>query len=146
MLSKHLINVNLVVYLVYRTLKKNIMKNTITLLALIAIVGIGTAQEVKKNKYVLTGLDGNVIEATLYHDNGVVAQTGFYTLDNKLQGEWISYDTNGNKTAIANYDNGRKVGSWMFFQGETIKEVTYMNSKIAKVNTFKKDNTQIVSN
>ena len=146
MLSKHLINVNLVVYLVYRTLKKHIMKNIITLLALIAIVGIGTAQEVKKNKYVLTGLDGNVIEATLYHDNGVVAQTGFYTLDNKLQGEWISYDTNGNKTAIANYDNGRKVGSWMFFQGETIKEVTYMNSKIAKVNTFKKDNTQIVSN
>ena len=31
------------------------MKNIITLLALIAIVGIGTAQEVKKNKYVLTG-------------------------------------------------------------------------------------------
>ncbi|RFN59513.1 toxin-antitoxin system YwqK family antitoxin [Marixanthomonas ophiurae] len=123
------------------------MKNIITLLALVAIVAIGTAQEKNnKDKYVLTGLDGNVVEATLYHDNGVVAQTGFYTLDNKLQGKWVSYDTNGNKTAIAEYDKGKKVGSWVFFQGETIKEVTYMNSKIAKVNTFKKDNTQIVSN
>ncbi len=121
------------------------MKNIITLLAVIAIVGIGTAQE-NKSEYVLNGADSNVIEATLYHDNGTIAQTGFYTLNNKLQGEWISYDTNGNKTAIAKYDNGKKVGSWIFFQGETIKEVTYMNSKIAKVNTFKKDDTQIVSN
>ena len=122
------------------------MKNIITLLALVAVVALGSAQETKKNEYVVDKSDSNLIKATLYHDNGKVAQTGFYTQDNKLQGEWISYDTNGNKTAIAKYNNGRKVGSWMFFQGETIKEVTYMNSKIAKVNTFKKDNTQIVSN
>ena len=122
------------------------MKNIITLLALVAVVALGSAQEIKKNEYVVDKSDSNLIKATLYHDNGTVAQTGYYTLDNKLQGEWVSYDTNGNKTAIARYNNGKKVGSWMFFQGETIKEVTYMNSKIAKVNTFKKDNSQIVSN
>ena len=122
------------------------MKNIITLLALIAIVGIGTAQETIKNKYVLDGVESNVIEATLYHDNGSIAQTGFYTLDNKLQGEWISYDEKGNKTAIAKYDNGQKVGSWMFFQGESIKEVTYSNSRVAKVNTWEVTDTRVVSN
>ena len=122
------------------------MKNIITLLALIAIVGIGTAQETIKNKYVLDGVESNVIEATLYHHNGSIAQTGFYTLDNKLQGEWISYDEKGNKTAIAKYDNGQKVGSWMFFQGESIKEVTYSNSRVAKVNTWEVTDTRVVSN
>jgi len=122
------------------------MKNIITLLALVAIVGISNAQENNRNEYVLDGADSNVIEATLYHDNGTIAQTGFYTLDNKLQGEWISYDTKGNKTAIAKYDNGKKVGSWMFFQGETIKEVTYSNARIAKVNTWKVTESRVVSN
>ena len=121
------------------------MKNIITLIALIAAVALGNAQEKQKNEYVVDASNNKLVKTTLYHDNGVVAQTGFYTLDNKLQGEWISYDTNGNKTAIANYHKGEKVGSWVFFQGETIREVTYMNSKIAKVNTFTKDNTQVVS-
>ena len=122
------------------------MKNIITLLALVAVAALGSAQEAKKNEYILDGLNSNVIEATLYHDNGTIAQTGYYTLDNKLQGEWISYDTNGNKTAIGKYENGRKVGSWLFFQGELIKEVTYSNSRIAKVNTWEVTNTKVVSN
>ena len=35
--------------------------------------------------------DTNLIEVTFYHDNGVVSQTGSYTLDGKLHGEWLTF-------------------------------------------------------
>jgi len=97
----------------------------------------------KKDTYVL---NNGLIEATLFHKNGVVAQTGFYTEDNKLQGEWISFDIKGNKTAIANYNNGDKVGTWTFYQGAIQKEVIYMDSRISKVNTWEKTETRMVTN
>lgn len=90
--------------------------------------------------------EGDVIKATLYHENGKVAQTGFYTLDNKLEGEWISFDAEGNKTAVAQYNNGNKVGTWYFYQGNEIKQVHYSNSKIAKVTTFKVADAVVISN
>ena len=76
----------------------------------------------------------------------MVAQTGFYTLDNKLEGEWISYDAVGNKTAVAHYNNGNKVGTWYFYQGNEIKEVNYSNSKVAKVTSFKITDAVVISN
>lgn len=97
----------------------------------------------KKDTYVK---NGNVIEATLYHDNGVIAQTGTYTLDNKLEGEWISYDMDGNRTALANYSNGEKVGTWLFYQGSQLREVTYENATIAEVKTYAVTDTRIVTN
>lgn len=97
----------------------------------------------KKNIYIL---NGNQIEATLFHDNGEIAQTGFYTKDNKLQGEWVSYDRAGNKTAVASYDNGVKVGTWTFFQGDEKKEVKYVDAVIAEVKTWKVSETRVVSN
>ncbi|MEM7186685.1 MAG: hypothetical protein AAF466_08500, partial [Bacteroidota bacterium] len=96
-----------------------------------------------KNIYVL---NGDLIEATLYHENGKVAQTGFYTLENKLHGEWISYNDNGEKTAVASYDNGAKVGTWVFFHGDTMKEVSYESSKIAEVKTWTVTDTKVVVN
>lgn len=101
------------------------------------------AQESKKNLFVEKD---NLIEATLYHPNGEVAQTGFYTKANKLQGEWVSYDANGNKTAVAQYENGKKVGTWYFYQDSNLKEVTYQDAKMAAVKTYKKTDSQIVSN
>lgn len=97
----------------------------------------------KKDSYVL---NNGLIEATLFHKNGAVAQTGFYTRENKLQGEWVSYDMHGNKTAIANYSNGEKVGTWVFYQGDIKKEVTYKDSRISNVNTWEKKDTRIVTN
>jgi antitoxin component YwqK of YwqJK toxin-antitoxin module len=122
------------------------MKKFIALLVIVIAANASFAQECKKtckkDAYVLN--DG-LIEATLYHDNGAIAQTGYYTEDNKLQGEWISYDTDGNKTAVAQYNNGKKVGTWYFYQGDKIQEVTYSNSKIAKVTTWSADDTRVVS-
>lgn len=121
------------------------MKNILSILILCLVANVAVAQQCNKdvkNKYVL--VDG-LIEATLFHDNGTIAQKGYYTPENKLQGEWISYDTNGNKTAVAQYNNGDKVGTWKFYQGETIKEVTYSNSRIAKVKTWKSKDTRVVT-
>lgn len=131
------------------------MKKIILLLALTLTANVAFAQDCKKvckakmkkcetkSSYVL---NGDLIQATLFHDNGEIAQTGFYTLDNKLQGEWISYDDKGEKTATAFYDNGEKVGTWIFYHGNTMKEVSYERSKIAEVKTWTNTDTKVVAN
>ncbi|MCW5518965.1 nicotinic acid mononucleotide adenyltransferase [Aureitalea sp. L0-47] len=126
------------------------MKKVILLLVIVFAANTAIAQECqttckktcKKNSYELA--DG-LIKATLYHENGEIAQTGYYTEENKLQGEWISYDVNGNKTAIAQYDDGKKVGTWLFYQGELMKEVKYNDSRIAEVKTWKFEDSRLVS-
>jgi len=118
------------------------MKNIVLLFAVLFSLNL-VAQESNKNLY---SLKGDLIEATIYHNNGIIAQSGFYTKENKLQGEWISYDTNGNKNAVAQYNNGEKVGTWIFFQGNTQKEVVYSDSKIAQVRTWEVTDTRVVSN
>ena len=78
----------------------------------------------------------SLIEVTYYHDNGVVSQTGFYTTDGKLQGEWLSFNTEGKKLVSANYDNGKKVGKWFYWNDKTLKEVDYTQNAIASVNEW----------
>lgn len=109
------------------------MKKHILFLFAILIGGFAFAQQkrdLKLNK------KANLIEVVYYHDNGVISQTGTYTLDGKLQGEWLSFDTDGNKTATAVYDNGEKVGKWFFWNGNTLKEVDYENNAIANVSEW----------
>ena len=105
------------------------MKNTIFLLAfLICAVSFGQQKrDLKLNE------NTNLIDVTYYHDNGVVSQTGAYTLDGKLQGKWLSFNVQGEKTVSANYDNGNKVGKWFYWNNETLKEVDYSNNTIASV-------------
>lgn len=130
------------------------MKKLILTLVIIFSVNTMFSQECAKicdmaktckmaNKYVLSN---GLIKATLYHDNGTIAQTGFYTLDNKLQGEWFSLDSKGAKTAVAYYDNGKKVGTWTFFENDTKREVTYSNSIISHVKTWEVTENRVVSN
>lgn len=111
--------------------------------AVLMITSVQAQKETKKNTYIK---NGDLIEATLYHDNGVVSQTGFYTTKGKLTGEWISYSAEGQKTATAQYDNGAKVGKWFFWNNDTLTEVDYENSRIAAVNTWKNEGTRVVSN
>ena len=85
------------------------------------------------------------MQATLFHDNGLVAQTGFYTKDGKLQGEWNSFDVDGNKTATAYYNEGNKVGTWTFYNGNEMKKVDYSDSRIAQIKTWKVTDTRVVS-
>ena len=106
------------------------MKKSVLFLFTLMITVVSFAQqerELKLNK------ETNLIEAIYYHDNGVVSQTGAYTLDGKLQGEWLSFTADGKKTVSGNYDNGKKVGKWFYWNDKTLKEVDYTNNAIANV-------------
>jgi len=105
------------------------MKNTCLLFAfLITVVSFAQQErDLKLNE------DTNLIEVVYYHDNGVVSQTGTYTVDGKLQGEWLSFNTEGKKVVSANYDNGKKVGKWFYWNDETVKIVDYKKNEIASV-------------
>lgn len=103
------------------------------LFALVFMVGaIGFAQD----KKVEVEQKGDMYEATYYHDNGEVAQHGFFNAEGKLQGTWKSYDVNGNKVALGNYENGKKTGKWIFWNGDKLTEVDYKNFKMEKVNEW----------
>jgi len=119
------------------------MKKTFILLVTVFFAQIALAQSPVKNSY---ELKGDVIEATLYFEDGSVAQKGFYTPQGVITGEWTSYDRSGNKMAVAKYDNGAKTGKWFFWSDDTLREVDYSDSKIVAVNTWVNDGTRVVSN
>ena len=118
------------------------MKKIVMMLVVLFIGSTAFAQQGPKNSY---KIKNGLIEATLYHDNGQIAQTGFYTKDNKLHGEWVSFDVEGNKTAVAQYDKGDRVGTWLFYQGDTLKEVIYTNNAISSINTWTMQDTRVVT-
>jgi len=114
-------------------------KNILFLFALlIGVVSFGQQKrDLKLNE------NTNLIEVTYFHDNGKISQTGFYTLQGKLQGEWLSFDTKGNKLVSANYDNGKKVGTWFYWNDNTLREVDYTKNAIVSVNEW--TNTSIIA-
>ena len=75
---------------------------------------------------------GNLVQATFFHENGVVAQEGFYQ-NGKLHGEWTMYDQQGEKIAMGTYQQGKRTGKWFFWSAESLKEVDFVNNKVAKL-------------
>ncbi|RAJ15030.1 toxin-antitoxin system YwqK family antitoxin [Olleya aquimaris] len=109
-------------------MKKSIL---FTIALIISVVSFAQQErDLKLNK------ETDLIEVTYYHDNGVVSQTGYYTLDGKLQGQWLSFNTEGKKQVSANYDNGKKVGKWFYWYDTILKEVDYDNNTIASVSEW----------
>ncbi|PIV95166.1 MAG: nicotinic acid mononucleotide adenyltransferase, partial [Flavobacteriaceae bacterium CG17_big_fil_post_rev_8_21_14_2_50_33_15] len=49
----------------------------------------------------------------------------------------------GEKVTSGNYENGKKVGKWLFWNDDTLKEVNYENSQISSV-VEKDKNSKIV--
>ena len=118
------------------------MKKLVLFFALlITVVSFAQKEQKRDLKF---NKDTNLIEVVYYHDNGAVSQTGFYTTDGKLQGEWLSFTADGEKTISGNYDNGKKVGKWFYYTNETVKEVDYNANVIANLKeTDVKDNQGI---
>ncbi len=87
-------------------------------------------QEKAEKKY---NPETNLIEATYFHDNGMVSQEGTFNKAGKLHGEWISYNGQGQKIAVGSYENGIKTGKWYFWADDTLKEVEFSNNQIANV-------------
>lgn len=106
---------------------------------------IGLVSFAQQERQLKLNEDTNLIEVTYFYDNGVVSQTGYYTLEGKLQGEWLSFDTEGKKNISANYDNGKKVGKWFYWNGKTLKEVDYTSNAIVSVIEWKKDDKTSVA-
>lgn len=75
---------------------------------------------------------GEIIKGRFYYEDGSVRQEGTYK-NGKLHGEWISYNTSGEKTAIAEYKNGAKDGKWFFWSADKLTEVDYNNNAITSV-------------
>jgi len=108
------------------------MKKIFTFIAL-ACITFSFAQEKKTLKL---NKETNLIEATLFHDNGVMSQEGTYNLEGKLEGTWTSYNEFGKKIAVGEYKNGVKDGKWFFWSKNTLKEVDYTNNRIANVSLW----------
>lgn len=76
--------------------------------------------------------EGEQVKATYYHENGKIAQAGYY-LKGKLHGEWQMFDTAGEKIAIGQYAFGQKTGKWFFWNKEGLKEVDYLKNQVVNV-------------
>lgn len=111
------------------------------LLAAIFLAG-GVAMAQDKDPKPVFEKQGDLIKGTFYYEDGSVRQEGTYK-DGRLHGEWVSYNQNGEKTAIANYENGQKSGKWFFWSEDKLTEVDYQNSVIASVNSWKNDSSLV---
>lgn len=96
-------------------------------------ISITYAQEMKK---VNVDRQGDITIATYYHDNGTIEQQGAFNEAGQLHGVWTSYDASGRKVTVGNYENGKKVGKWLFWSGDKLREVDYVDSKITSVSEW----------
>ncbi|WP_010135219.1 toxin-antitoxin system YwqK family antitoxin [Ochrovirga pacifica] len=109
--------------------------NRVILIVGLFIGFISYGQEITSNKEEQPG----IYKATVYHDNGEIAQTGFITLDKKVHGVWKAYDVNGNLKSLGEYAHGKKVGTWIFWDGKKMNKHVFtrvdydVDSQIAKI-------------
>ena len=104
-----------------------IMKNIALLIFLFSLTL--SAQENIKPKF---EKEGELIKAMFYHDNGEIAQIGYFK-DKKRHGNWISYHPSGKKSTMGTYDSGLKTGQWFFWSKNDLIEVIYEENKIINV-------------
>lgn len=85
---------------------------------------------------------GDMVIGTYYFDDGQVKQEGTYK-DGKLHGEWVAYNKEGDKIAMAKYKNGKKTGKWFFWNDGKLLEVDYADNKITNVSKWKNSQTLV---
>jgi antitoxin component YwqK of YwqJK toxin-antitoxin module len=102
---------------------------------------IGYAQE-KEPTY---KAEGDLVKATYYYEDGSVKTQGFFK-DKKLTGEWVRFDKAGNKTQLAYYNSGKKIGKWFVWTKSSLKEINYVDNSIASVNVWKPESNLAVNN
>lgn len=52
----------------------------------------------------------------LYSESGVLMETGFFA-DKERDGQWVTFDASGNKTAQMQYSDGNKDGDMFIWNG-----------------------------
>lgn len=106
------------------------MKNAILTIAFLLLSITGYAQESKLQK---KEAKNGLTEVTIYYENGNIMQHGFYNSQSELHGSWESYNFNGSKKCIANYNKGIKIGVWTYWSKDKITKITYDNDKIISI-------------
>ena len=101
----------------------------IAVILMVLCVGFVYSQNDTKTKY---EQKGDLVEATIYNDNGQIEQHGFFK-NKKLHGTWTYFNEEGEKVSIGSYVNGVKTGKWRFKNDNVVKEVEYVNGKVVKV-------------
>jgi len=88
---------------------------------------------------------GDLVKGVFFYDNGIIQQEGTYK-NGELHGQWISYDRDGKKNAVAYYHEGNKTGKWFFWRQGNLVEVDYTKNDIASVKTYNSgDSSTLVS-
>ena len=109
------------------------MKNLIIVAVFfISLVGFSQKQNTVFEK------EGDLVKASYFSEDGKLEVQGFF-YNKKLEGKWVRFDAEGNKTKIAYYKNGKKVGKWFVWNNESLKEINYNNNVIVSVNTWKSE-------
>lgn len=106
----------------------------IIIAAVLLTAGFASAQKTD-HKY---EIEGQLVKATYYYDNGQVKQEGYYK-DGKVHGKWIAYNEDGTKKSIGEYADGQKTGKWFVWTGAALNEIDYSNSRIAEVKKWNRD-------
>lgn len=119
------------------------MKKILTLLLTLSI-SYAIAQT--DSKKVGITKNGDLRSTTYFYENGAVEQQGTFNEAGKLHGTWTSYDRAGNKTAIGNYANNKKVGKWLFWTNDKLREVEYKDSRIASVSVWRNKEEMLMNN
>jgi len=142
MLCKCCVNVSKLLYLCKQNvnLKDKKMKKVL-FLAILFITAHGYSQNIEPT----FEKEGDLVKATYYNENGDISVQGFFK-NKKLTGEWVRYDNVGNKTKIAYYKEGKKVGKWFVWEKESLKEINYNNNAIVSINTWKSDSRLAFNN
>lgn len=117
------------------------MKKIVLVAVLLFMGALGFSQE---KKVVNVVKEGSLYKVTYYHDNGEIAQEGFFNEENKLDGIWKSYNSNGKKVSMGSYDNGQKIGKWFFWHEDKLTEVDFKNYRVAAVSEWKSTSSLVV--
>ena len=115
----------------------------LVLIAVIALFGLSlNAQDNKvvKEDFHANGnlksqfveVNSDLIQATYFFESGDVNETGFFK-NEKLSGQWKTYNSNSELLAIGYFEENKKSGTWSFFKdGKKYQEVSYSGTQIAK--------------
>jgi len=110
-----------------------------TMVLVLAFISLAFAQEVKPK----FEKQNDLVKATYYYDNGAVKEVGFFK-ENKLHAQWVTYNEAGEKITVAEYDMGKKVGTWYVISDNTVKELTYEDNKLVKVEDTKETELKFI--
>ena len=116
------------------------MKKIIISLIFVITCNISFAQGTKNQKIEPIG---DLLEVTIYYDDGAIMQHGFMTKEHELHASWESYYANGNRKCVAIYDHGKKVGTWYYWYDNKITKVQYENNKVIGVEDFDYENINL---